>query len=284
MSGPFFTIITATRNAAIVLPRLLDCLAGQTCRDFELIVQDGASTDGTTAIAETYRERLSALVVASEPDAGIYDAWNKALRRAAGEWILFLGADDRLAAEDTLARCQDRLAGLGPEKVFAAGAVEMELPDGHAGQRVFPEIAGAAAALSRGIPAPHSALFHRRSLFHTHVFDTRFRISGDYEFLCRAWKNDSQALQLDMLVTRMGWGGLSSRPQAAFLTRWEYAKAASRHFPRTWTLQRFKVLAGGLLIAGLCRLMGPFRAARVLDRLRVLRGLPPCWGSGVGYE
>ena len=95
---------------------------------------------------------------------------------------------------------------------------------------------------------------------------------------------NSQALQLDMLVTRMGWGGLSSRPQAAFLTRWEYAKAASRHFPRTWTLQRFKVLAGGLLIAGLCRLAGPSRAARVLDRLRVMRGLPPCWGSGVGYE
>ena len=283
-SDPFFSIITATRNAAATLPRLLESLAGQTCRDFELLVQDGASQDDTLSTAEARRDGLPALAIASEPDAGVYDAWNKALPRARGEWVLFLGADDRLAAEDTLARCKELLAGLGPEKIFAAGAVEMELPGGHAGQRVFPEIAGAVATLSRGIPAPHSALFHRRSLFHTHIFDTHFRISGDYEFLCRAWKNDSQALQLDMLVTRMGWGGLSSRPQAAFLTRWEYAKAASRHFSRTWTLQRFKVLAGGLLIAALCRLMGPSRAARVLDRLRVLRGLPPCWGSGVGYE
>ena len=123
MSVPFFTIITATRNAAAALQRLLDSLAGQTCRDFELVLQDGASTDGTTAVAEACRGRLPALVVASEPDAGIYDAWNKALQRAAGEWILFLGADDRLAAEDTLARCKERLAGIGPEKVFAAGAV-----------------------------------------------------------------------------------------------------------------------------------------------------------------
>ena len=285
MSAPLFSIITATRNAAAVLPRLLDSLAGQTCRDFELIVQDGASTDATTAVAEACRERLPALAVVSEPDAGIYDAWNKALPRAGGEWILFLGADDRLAAEDTLARCKERLAGIGLEKIFAAGAVEMELPGGRAGQRVFPEIAGAADALWQSIPAPHSALFHRRSLFHTHAFDTSFRISGDYEFLCRAWKSDSQALQLDVLVTRMGWGGLSSRPQAAFLTRWEYAKAAFRHFPRrAWTLRRFRVLAGGLLIAGFCRLVGPSRAARALDRLRVLRGLPPCWGSGVEYE
>lgn len=285
MSAPFFSIITATYNAAAVLPRLLDSLTAQTCRDFELIIQDGASTDATATVADACRGRLPALVIASEPDTGIYDAWNKALTRARGEWVLFLGADDRLAGSDTLERVRERLTGIGPEKTFAAGAVEMELPGGRAGQRVFSEIAGATAALSQGIPAPHSALFHRRSLFHTHIFDTRFRISGDYEFLCRAWKSDNQAVQLDMLVTRMGWGGLSSRPQAAFVTRWEYAKAASRHFSRrAWTLRRLKILAGGLLIAGLCRLMGPVRAARALDRLRVLRGLPPCWGSGAGHE
>jgi glycosyltransferase involved in cell wall biosynthesis len=55
---PFFTIITATYNAAATLPRLLDSLAAQTCRDFELVIQDGASTDATAAIAEAYRERL----------------------------------------------------------------------------------------------------------------------------------------------------------------------------------------------------------------------------------
>ncbi|MDR3362753.1 MAG: glycosyltransferase [Desulfovibrio sp.] len=80
---PFFTIITATRNAAATLPRLLDFLACQTCRDFELVIQDGASTDGTVGLAEAYRDLLPALSLDSAPDRGIYDAWNKALGRGA---------------------------------------------------------------------------------------------------------------------------------------------------------------------------------------------------------
>ena len=85
---PLFTIITAAYNAAATLPRLLDSLAGQTCRDFELIIQDGASKDDTVAMAESYRHKLPALSLASEPDTGIYDAWNKALSRVRGEWVL----------------------------------------------------------------------------------------------------------------------------------------------------------------------------------------------------
>ena len=85
------TIITATYNATATLPRLLESLATQTCQDFELIIQDGASKDDTVAVAESYRHRLPALSLASEPDTGIYDAWNKALSRVRGEWVLVFG-------------------------------------------------------------------------------------------------------------------------------------------------------------------------------------------------
>ena len=91
---PFFTIITSTYNAAATLPRLLDSLASQTCRDFNWIVQDGASSDATIQIVEQYRDRLPEVLADSGKDSGIYDAWNKAIDRwqdKMGEWVLFFG-------------------------------------------------------------------------------------------------------------------------------------------------------------------------------------------------
>ena len=102
---PFFTIITSTYNAAATLPHLLDSLASQTCRDFNWIVQDGASSDATIQIVEQYRDRLPEVLTDSGKDSGIYDAWNKAIDRwqdKMGEWILFLGADDKLADVNVL--------------------------------------------------------------------------------------------------------------------------------------------------------------------------------------
>lgn len=279
------TVITAAHNAALVLPCLLDSLAVQTCRDFELILQDGASTDTTLALAESYNDKFPALSLESSPDTGIYDAWNKALSRARGEWILFLGADDRLAGPEVLAQAKEHLASIPPEVMFAAGTMELELPDGNIEQTFLPQVTDIKSRLLRGMPAPHTALFHRRALFDNNRFDTSFRIAGDYEFLCRTWTDDSLGRPLDIVITRMGWGGVSTRPQAALAVRLEEAKAASKHFPRAWMApRRIKSLAGGLAIAGLCRIIGPIRAAALLDRLRMLRGLPPCWGSDIRHE
>jgi glycosyltransferase involved in cell wall biosynthesis len=87
-----FSIVTVVFNGAATLQSAINSVAQQNCRDFEYIVLDGASTDGTVSILERNADRINHW--ASEPDAGIYDAWNKALRIARGEWIAFLGADD----------------------------------------------------------------------------------------------------------------------------------------------------------------------------------------------
>src|SRR5688500_8811110 len=95
--SPRFSIITSTFNAAAALPSTAQSLARQTCRDFEWIVMDAASRDGTAEVARGFGELVTTLV--SEPDRGIYDAWNKALPRLRGEWVLFLGAGDSLFAD-----------------------------------------------------------------------------------------------------------------------------------------------------------------------------------------
>lgn len=91
---PGISIVTATFNAAALLPGLIESLSAQTDRNFEWIVIDGKSTDTTRQIIESAGSIVSTWI--SEPDFGIYDALNKAIRIASSEYYLVLGADDRL--------------------------------------------------------------------------------------------------------------------------------------------------------------------------------------------
>ena len=86
---PAISVITVTFNAAALLPGLMDSLRTQTDRDFEWVVVDGASTDGTVALLNSSGDILSHWI--SEPDFGIYDAMNKALQMARGEYYLVMG-------------------------------------------------------------------------------------------------------------------------------------------------------------------------------------------------
>ena len=97
------TIITVTYNAASVLQRTLDSVSRQTHQDIEHLIIDGASKDGTVAMAEAYKSKSPyQVVIQSEPDRGLYDAMNKGLRMATGDYLVFLNAGDTLHTDDTL--------------------------------------------------------------------------------------------------------------------------------------------------------------------------------------
>src|ERR1700741_4805153 len=101
MPAPIVSIISATLNAARELPYSIASLAAQRGASFEWIVVDGGSRDGTQALLEPKPARIAWWT--SEPDGGVYDAWNKGCARARGEWLLFLGAGDEFATSDMLA-------------------------------------------------------------------------------------------------------------------------------------------------------------------------------------
>jgi glycosyltransferase involved in cell wall biosynthesis len=92
--GPSISIVTSTYNAVSTLPGLIDSLRRQTFRKFEWIVVDGASTDATVEVIRSAGDVITKWI--SEPDFGIYDALNKAIRLTAGDFYVVLGADDRL--------------------------------------------------------------------------------------------------------------------------------------------------------------------------------------------
>ena len=97
------SIITVTYNAASVLQRTLDSVKGQTCQQIEHLIIDGASKDDTISMVEAYKAQCPyEVVVLSEPDKGLYDAMNKGLRLATGDYLVFMNAGDTLYAKDTL--------------------------------------------------------------------------------------------------------------------------------------------------------------------------------------
>ena len=95
MCRKLITIVTATYNAGRTLETCIKSVLSQKADDIEYIIVDGASTDNTVSIVEKYKSDIDIFI--SEPDKGVYDAWNKALRVCHGEWIVFLGADDYYA-------------------------------------------------------------------------------------------------------------------------------------------------------------------------------------------
>ena len=97
-----FTIVTVTWNVASVIGPTLQSVRQQTCRDYEYLVVDGASKDRTLDLVR--EANIEGTRIYSEPDKGLYDAMNKAIRLAEGKYLIWLNAGDRFAAPDSLAR------------------------------------------------------------------------------------------------------------------------------------------------------------------------------------
>lgn len=274
---PFFTIITATYNAAETLSCLLDSLATQTYRDFELIIQDGGSKDETLALAEAYRAKLPALSVASEPDTGIYDAWNKALLGVRGEWLLFLGADDRLADIAILSRVAVKLLDAPSGVQFALGHLAQIFEDTSLKEVTIRDVKDVPQLLRNEMPLPFPALFIRAALCREVRFDSSLSIAADYDFLCRVWNSNNQSINLDFTVVTMLASGVSNLPHFRLKAIQEERTIQRRYFQSTQSIKRTWLITKAYVLHLIVLVAGRNYAPRILNLLRKWRGLPPRW-------
>jgi len=163
---PLISVVTVVLNSARTLERTIQSVTRQDFDDFEYVLIDGASTDGSLDIIRKYEPQIS--YWRSEPDEGLYDAMNKGLRAASGRWILFLGADDELVA--TLAEIAPLLKD---ERTVYYGDVYMPRR-----QCIYDGPFNAYKIMFMNIC--QQAIFYPRRVFELHSFDTRYKLWADY--------------------------------------------------------------------------------------------------------
>ena len=197
---PEVSVVMATRNAASTLRRALASVERLEAASVELVVMDCCSTDDTLALVQACAVKRK--VVVSEPDGGIYDALNKGVRRASGEWIYVLGADDELTPDGMAAL----LAEAG-EADCVYGDVMLRFDTGV----VRRYASKPASILPRTMCCSHQALLMRRSaMLAMGGFDTQFPVSADYDLLLGAYMRGLRFRQTHVVVAYFACQGESS--------------------------------------------------------------------------
>ena len=212
------SLITVNLNNLDGLRHTFESVVRQNCRNFEWIVIDGGSTDGSREFVESNRHLFSSYC--SEPDGGIYEGMNKGIARAAGDYVLFLNSSDTLAADNVLAQAS---ALMGEADIYVGaiarkgeGSTIMALP--------CPSLASPDDVVDKLLFSafPHQGVFLRRALFDRYgPYDTRFRIAADWCHNVRALiSGNASVATLPFVVAVFDTSGVSSaHPQRMYAER-----------------------------------------------------------------
>ena len=273
---PLISFVVAVFNARKTLQQCLDSVTRQTCKNYELVVIDGASTDGSPDILRSQAGHFA--YWRSEPDCGVYDAWNKALKHARGEWICFLGADDFLWNSDVVQQLTQKLVNLPVQTLIAYGKIVLLDRNSEPMFELGDPWERLEARFKRQMCLPHPAVMHRRGLFDANGgFDPAFRIAGDYEFLLRSLKGPPPQFLGELVVTAMRPGGLSSNPSSTLKGLKEVNLAQRKNglkvrwLPQTMSLVR--VYTRQIVM----KCLGTRATSVLLDWGRRCMGLPAYW-------
>lgn len=183
---PKFSVITVTYNAAAVLEDTIQSVILQTYHHVEYIIVDGASKDGTLAIVDRYRDRIARVV--SEPDKGLYDAMNKGIELATGDYLCFLNAGDSFHEDDTLQQMVHTLSAQAELPDVLYGETELVDQEGHfirMRRLSAPEVL-TWRSFKQGMLVCHQAFFAKRSL--VEPYDLQYRFSADFDWCIRVMK------------------------------------------------------------------------------------------------
>ena len=208
---PIITIITSTYNVVQDLQWTIDSIKNQTYPNIQWIIADGASTDGTVTMLKANSELIDYWF--SEPDTGIYDAWNKALEHVKGDWVQFIGAGDELYETNILEKVASHLKDAYPNYELVYGQVmhisEKGRKELYISGEPWEHYQGKWSTYVRPEIPEHPAIYHHVSLFQYIQFDTKLKISADSLFILQALKKNNTMLFIEVIVDRFVVGGIS---------------------------------------------------------------------------
>ena len=235
-----FTVITCTFNAEEVVERTLDSVLDQTYSHLEHLIVDGASKDRTVEMAEQYKAKSDAedhchdVIISSEPDKGLYDAMNKAIARATGDYVLFLNAGDVFPSPDTLETVAESVGDGEALPAVLYGDTDIVDMDGRflRHRRLSPPKRLTWRSFMKGMVVCHQAFYARTDLAKANPYDLSFRYSADVDWCIRIMKRAEREhlalLRLPQVVVNYLDGGMTNKNHRASLI--ERFNVMRRHY------------------------------------------------------
>ena len=203
------SIITITYNAERWLERTMRSVLVQTCKEYEYIIVDGGSKDGTVDIIKHLEPEFKGrLLWKSEPDKGLYDAMNKGIARAKGDFLWFVNAGDEIYAPDTLAHVVDAAkddTDIVYGKACIVNAEGIKVSEHH--KPTPPNLQR--KHLLNGLVVSHQAIIVRRSI--AEKYNTDYRICADYEWVLKAVTASRKNIYLDEYLCKFLTEGVSQK-------------------------------------------------------------------------
>ena len=198
---PLISVITVVFNAEEFIEASVQSVINQTYENIEFIIVDGESSDSTLSILGRYKKYIRKLV--SEPDDGIYNAMNKGINMASGDWIVFMNAGDQFSSCDVISSIFNFCRG--PEKIIYGDVIV------NYGDFSFLKRAGDLARLWTGMKFSHQSAFIEVSYHKYNKYDESFRIAADFNFFLNAYKNQIQFKYVNIPISTVIIGGVSER-------------------------------------------------------------------------
>jgi len=270
-----FSIIIATYNAEVHIQNSLDALVNQAFSDFEVIIKDADSRDRTLEIARAYKSKLN-LKIIRKRDSGIYDAWNQALEHAVGQWIIFLGADDKLVRRDALLEMSKYLANTTHELILFR--VQVVRPNGTAVFQFGKKPHRSCTLWDWMGCIHHQGLVHKSSLFGQFgCFDTSFKIAGDFDWLSRFYTSGKvlEFFETEPFI-EASLEGVSTAFSSRTRTLIEYLRVCLRSDPRSVPSARFALLKSRVRDC-VVAIFGDRVSRFMTDVFRFVTGRKPIW-------
>ncbi|MEG1543971.1 MAG: glycosyltransferase family 2 protein [Tannerellaceae bacterium] len=215
MMQPQFSIITITYNASQWLERTMLSVLSQSYPNIEYIIIDGASTDGTVDIIKQYASGVSFWV--SEPDKGLYDAMNKGLKRATGDYVWFINAGDTLYTSDTVQRLSaaiQKKSGL-PDVIYGETAI-VDADGMFLGmRRLKAPLRLTWRSFRRGMLVCHQSFIPKREI--APLYNMNYRLSADYDWCIQCLKKAERVYNSQRTLSNFLEEGMSSVHRKASL-------------------------------------------------------------------
>jgi glycosyltransferase involved in cell wall biosynthesis len=203
--SPKISIITVVFNGVTLIERTIKSILSQTYPNIEYIIIDGASSDGTLEIIEQYQDKIA--LTHSGKDLGIYDAMNRGLKDATGDYVLFMNAGDELFAEDTIEKVFS--ININADAYYGNTAVVNSKGEILGDRRLSPPTALNWKSFKYGMSVSHQSFIARRLL--CDFYDLEYKVSADIDWVIKVLKKSEHTIDTHQYIAKFLEGGTSNK-------------------------------------------------------------------------